>query len=112
MSEQLRILVVEDEPSISRVVMKILEPRGYVVLLATSADEARPLLAAIGDGFHCALIDVGLPDVYGVDLAKEIRAAHPSVPIILMTGARDPFPPVFGVLLKPFTPEELIAAVA
>ena len=65
------ILIVDDEPTINKVVQDILEPEGYEVISATSAKEALSLLKKTK--VDLALLDHFMPGMTGVDLLEEIR---------------------------------------
>jgi CheY-like chemotaxis protein len=77
-----RVLVVDDDPAITRVLGMSLTARGYVVDLASSGTAALNLL---GSGPDLILLDIGLPDVDGLDLIARIRAGS-DVPIIVISA--------------------------
>src|SRR5450755_4299818 len=81
-----RIMVVEDEPLIRLFVVDILEDAGFAVVEAASAAEAIRQLGSGSLPFDAAIIDVGLPDKRGDDLAEELRAARKDLPIVIATG--------------------------
>lgn len=77
-----RILVVDDEPQIGRMLKTQLEARGYDVVHVTSGGEA---LVSVGDQPpDLVLLDVGLPDMTGVDVCRRLREWS-NVPIIFLT---------------------------
>ena len=80
------ILLVEDEPPLLRLAARALRGAGYNVLTASSAEEALELLE--GDGpVPCALVsDVVMPGLDGLALAAELRARHPGLPVLLVSG--------------------------
>jgi len=80
------ILVVEDEFVVSFFIRTLLEERGLQVALATTAAEALPLIEQLGPSLAAAIIDVGLPDTPGDRLVTPIRAALPTLPILIATG--------------------------
>lgn len=84
--EPRRLLVVDDEAGIHRAVARILSPR-YAIESAYSAEEA--LRAAGAQPFDVALVDVRMPGEDGFSLLRRLRAAHPDVDVILMTGSVD-----------------------
>ncbi len=112
------VLVVDDEPSITEICRGFLEPSGYRVLAATSADEAREILGA--EPVDVVLSDHAMPDATGVDLLAEVRERWPGVVGILYTGVMDPKiaeeattrAQVFRFLVKPFPAAVLRNAVA
>lgn len=78
-----RLLLLEDDLSLGAALQEGLEAKGYQVEWAKSCSEARKLAAAAP--FELAVLDVGLPDGSGFDLAGELRTRSP-VPIIFMTA--------------------------
>lgn len=112
------VLCVEDSDVSARVVTRILETRGAAVVTAGSGEDAGRL--ALEHRPDVVLLDLHLPDMSGEDVVRRL-AARPetrSVPVVVMTGGADErcFEAlaalgVRGVLEKPFTPDELAAAV-
>ncbi len=81
-----RLLLVEDEPEVLKVVEAILSHAGYQVKTATSGDEAFETWSADGD-FDLLITDVVMPGrMQGTQLAKKLRQMDPKLPIILMSG--------------------------
>jgi len=79
-----KILVVDDEPSILRLLEEALTQWGYQVKCAASGDEA---LAAIrGDLFDAVLTDIRMPEMSGLDLLREIKRHDDSIEVVMMTG--------------------------
>jgi CheY-like chemotaxis protein len=82
-----RILVVDDEPDIVRVVVKIMEARGHQV--ATARDGLEALDRIAGDPPDVVILDLNLPRLDGYEVCKRIkgdaRTAH--VPVVMMTAA-------------------------
>ena len=81
-----RVLLVEDEVLIQLLATDYLERAGFKVDTAGSATEAMNKLALIPGGVDAVIIDIGLPDRRGDDLAREILAMYSSLPILLATG--------------------------
>lgn len=110
------ILVVDDDPRITDLLRRILAFEGYSVNVASSGDEA--LRKALERPPDLIVLDIMLPGVDGLEVARRLRAAGDSVPILMLT-ARDAVPNrVEGLeagaddyLVKPFAPEELVARV-
>jgi DNA-binding response OmpR family regulator len=112
-----KALVVEDEALVAMIAEDYLEAIGFTPLCVDTATDALAALAA-GD-FSLAVIDVGLPDMRGDDLAVQARQLAPDLPIILASGfdsvdlrrrfAGDPGVTVLG---KPYTERDLRAAIA
>lgn len=84
---QPRVLLVEDDYLTGRGCARQLERDGCEVVVAPDARNARSLAAT--RRWSAAVIDIGLPDGSGVDLAKEMRGSAPELPILLFTGRED-----------------------
>lgn len=112
-----RILLVEDEDRIARVLQLELEHDGYEVSIAKDGRSGLEL-ALNGDGFDLILLDIMLPELSGLEVLRRIRQTNSSIPIILLT-ARDTVPDrVSGLdqgandyVTKPFAIEELLARI-
>ena len=119
--EQLgRVMVVDDEPDIRKVVRLHLEKANFEVIEASNGEDAIKLLNA-GDNpvyVDAIICDIRMPKVNGIDAINYFRTQYPSVPIIVLTG----FPDVkmatsfmqHGVvdyLVKPVEREALVTAV-
>ena len=109
------VLVVDDEPKITRLVGDYLDQAGLRVLEAASGDDALRLV----DDEHPDLVvlDLGLPDIDGLDVLRLIRAQS-SVPVVILTARSDETDLVVGLelgaddyVIKPFGPKELVARV-
>ncbi len=110
-----RILLVEDEAAIAQTVLYALREEGHVPVHCLTAGEA--LDAAQRDGFDLAILDVGLPDLGGFALCRQLRA-HGDLPVIFLTARQAEADRVLGFELgaddyitKPFSPRELVARV-
>lgn len=111
-----RIAVVDDEPTIARVVRELLEPEGYDV---RTFGEPRAAFGALLEApAHVLVVDYNMPRCTGAELVRELRAHHdgPSAPAILITGARNDVPmvdraPFEAILEKPFKPAHLTKVV-
>ncbi len=115
-----RILVVEDERAVRKVVVNTLSKAGFVVLAAASAAEGGRLIrrhlesrAPSGLPLDLLLTDVVLPDANGVELARKARAQLPTVKVLYMTGhaAKTGGALDHPVLPKPFSSRRLLAEV-
>ncbi len=110
-----RILVVEDEPSILDNIVYSLETEGFEPHGCATGGEAQ---AALQRGeFALVVLDVGLPDMLGFELCKEVRR-HSNVPIIFLTARAAEIDRIVGLqiggddyVVKPFSPRELCARV-
>lgn len=78
----LKVLVVEDEPSIRLTVAEFLRRDGYEVAAAPDLEAA----AALDEGVDVAVVDVNLPDGSGIDLLRRLGQREPYVPVIIITG--------------------------
>jgi two-component system cell cycle sensor histidine kinase/response regulator CckA len=108
------ILVVDDTDVVRKSVARCLRRRGYLVLEASSADEALALLATNGNQLDLVLADLVLPTMSGVELIAEVQRCFPAMGFAYMTGhfgssARfeSSFKVGTEVLVKPFTPSSL-----
>jgi signal transduction histidine kinase/CheY-like chemotaxis protein len=114
----LRVLTVDDEPMMTRAVVRMLKPSGHVVTVAGSGEEALEKLA--GQAFDVVVSDVGMGSgMNGWDLADEVKRRWPNVRVLLATGwgaAIDPAEArargVEAVLNKPYRPVDLLHALA
>jgi PAS domain S-box-containing protein len=81
-----RILVVEDDPDIARLLSMILENEGYGVRVARTAGEAKEMLAA--GRFDCMTLDLGLPDQSGISLLQELRCREETanLPVVVVSA--------------------------
>ena len=79
-----KILVVDDEPSILRLLQEALSQWGYQVSCASTVEEALVTLGT--ELFDAALTDIRMPDMSGLDLLREIKKQDESIEVIVMTG--------------------------
>jgi len=84
------VLVVDDEALIRWSLSEALTESGYVVRLAASGREARAALASFDGEPVVVILDLRLPDVADLSLLRDIRAARPDVPVIVMTAHGGP----------------------
>jgi CheY-like chemotaxis protein len=80
------ILVVDDEPAVLTLCQRMLQSGGYGVVTASSGEAALSLAGNDQHAIDLALLDVMMPGMNGIELASRLRAAHPKLPIVLMTG--------------------------
>jgi len=109
---QLRILVVDDEPSIRTAIVATLETAGSMVVAVSSGSGARE--ACRRSGFDVAIVDVRIGDENGIDLLAALLAEAPWMKVVVVTGFASIDLAVsaiqrgaFNFLPKPFTPEQL-----
>lgn len=87
MSENLHILIVDDDRSMANTLRDIFKVKGYEAEVAYSGPEA---LDKMKEGhFNCVLTDIKMPQMNGVDLYRAIKAAQPELPVVLITGYSD-----------------------
>ena len=110
-----RILVVEDEMEIARVVRDYLVDAGFDVTVAGTGEAA--LASVRGARPDLVVLDLGLPGVDGLDVARELTAAS-GTPIVMLTARGDETDRIVGLelgaddyVVKPFSPKELVARV-
>ena len=116
---QKRILVVDDESRICRLLQEYLECYGYEVLTETSGQQA--LIRATEQPPHLVILDLRLPDLHGYQVCQELRKQFHSwtMPILMLTAMDRPVDQLRGFefgadgyMHKPFALEELRKTVA
>lgn len=112
------VLVVDDELSLLRTVTRVLARSGYQVLQASSGEEALRVAAAHAGPVDLLLTDVSMPGIGGRELSAKFSSAHPSVPIVFMSGQTDDVTLLHEIrvnnvdfLRKPFGVEEILSKV-
>jgi CheY-like chemotaxis protein len=109
------VLVVDDEPLVRRALGRALASRGFVVLEASSGEEALAVVSARGGKVDLLLSDVVMSGMRGAELVKRFRAACPARPALLMSGYPEGrFAEALeadGYLQKPVATEALARAV-
>jgi phosphoserine phosphatase RsbU/P len=83
-----RVLVVDDEEPLARVMARTLKSRGFECDVALSGAEARKLVE--GKEYAIALLDVRLPDESGYELLEELRSIRPDTAVVMISGVDDP----------------------
>jgi DNA-binding response OmpR family regulator len=109
------ILVVEDDDAIAAGLARVLDSQGYPVRRVAAG---LPALNADLDGTGLVLLDLGLPDIDGIDVCRRLRAANPELAILIVTARDQELDIVAGLdagaddyLVKPFKLSELLARV-
>lgn len=114
----LRVCVVEDDPSVRRVIVRVLRRAGHTVVQAETGDEALDRVAD-SEGLDVLLTDAGLPGASVGDVIAAFRRHHPEGAVLVVSGHEEGRLPgreagwgdhVF--LRKPFSSDELLAALA
>jgi two-component system response regulator PhoP len=112
----MRLLVVEDEDELRRQLVNYLGQQGYIVDSTTDGKEA----AFMGreNPYDLAVIDIGLPQLSGVDVIKQLRAQNKNYPVLILTARGNWQDKVEGLeagaddyMVKPFHNEELKARI-
>ena len=108
-----RVLIVDDEPPIRKLLRMGLTAQGYQVLEAPDGGTALDLIAEKPD---LVILDLGLPDMQGLDLLRTIRARNDRVPIVVLSSRGDEAAKVQALdmgaddyVTKPFGTDELLA---
>jgi CheY-like chemotaxis protein len=113
------ILVVDDEPSVVNTLAMVLEQAGYSVLTANTGQEAIDIVAGVA--VDLALVDVDMPRMNGISLAREIRKRLAECKIILISGAPGASELIdaalaegveFDVVAKPVPPADLLEQIS
>lgn len=114
-SELGNILVVEDEPAIAETIIYALGTEGFQTVWKTTGRAALEVLTT--QAVSLVVLDVGLPDMNGFDVCRELRRNH-AVPVIFLTARDGEVDKVVGLELgaddyvaKPFSPRELTARI-
>ena len=115
MSPNRKILIVEDDQDISRVIKDYLILNSYEVRVASSGIEALQAIAA--DNPEFIILDIMLPDIDGIELCRQIRENNP-VPILILSARGSDTDKVLGLgfgaddyMTKPFSLRELLARI-
>jgi two-component system response regulator ResD len=115
MSETIKLLVVEDEERIRRLLKMYLEREGYEVEEAENGEVALQL--ALEFEYNCILLDIMMPEKDGIEVMTELRM-HKETPIILLTAKGEEANRVEGFelgaddyIVKPFSPREVVLRV-
>ena len=112
----MRILAIEDEPAILRMLERGLTAAGHQVLTADNGEDGAIL--ALEEGIDVVLLDIGLPELDGYEVLSRIRGRMPELPVLMLTARDDIDNKVRALdrgaddyLTKPFAFEELLARV-
>ncbi len=118
MDEQgVRVLVVDDEEPVRRIVTRVLEKSGYSCSAAADVAEARHFLA--GEEYAVCFTDMTMPGASGLDLLEELAVSYPDVATVMVTGVDDPQLAeralevgAYGYIVKPFEANEILINMA
>jgi two-component system catabolic regulation response regulator CreB len=110
-----RVLIVEDEQAIADTLIYALGTEGFATEHRLLGGEALELLAA--GGIDLVVLDIGLPDMNGFDVCRELRSRNP-IPVLFLTARGDEIDRIVGLelgagdyVVKPFSPREVAVRV-
>ena len=110
------VLVVEDESTIADVIRRYLVAAGFTVATTGSGRDAQAIIRR--DRPVAVVMDIGLPDLDGLSVCQQMRAAGDWTPVIFVTARDEDVDRILGLelggddyLVKPFNPRELVARV-
>ena len=113
---QQRILVLDDDPMIRRLVRDKLDHAGFAVLTAASGQEALDVIARHGLP-HLAIVDIMMPGMDGFEFCRTVQE-YADLPVIMLTAVDEEETIIRGIeqyaedyIIKPFSPRELVARV-
>jgi DNA-binding response OmpR family regulator len=111
-----RLLLAEDDEGIREPLTRALRREDYAVDAVADGEEAA--IRGVDEDYDLLLLDLGLPNVDGLEICRRVRAAHPRVPILILTAQTDELDVVEGLdagaddyVPKPFRLAELLARV-
>lgn len=111
----IRVLLVEDEPAIADTLVYALETERFAVTHSLTGQDA--LSAAAAMPHDLAILDIGLPDMTGLDLCRTLRETS-AIPVLFLTARDGEMDRILGLELggddyvtKPFSPREIVARV-
>jgi len=114
-TRSVHVLIVEDDPRLGRLLQRLMAEERHVVDLAVGGREALELIEA-GGGFDAIVLDVGLPDMDGFEVARRMRASGSRLPILMLTARDGVSDRIAGLdagaddyVVKPFAYEEVAA---
>ncbi len=114
----LKILMVEDDNSVAEMMGMFFKKEGWEQDIAVDGVEAVDMFKENADKYDLITLDLNLPKKDGIQVAKEVRAISPTVPIIMLTARGSESDQVLGLgigadeyVTKPFSPIALIARI-
>jgi two-component system OmpR family response regulator len=116
MSNQIHILIVDDDPEICSLLVRYLSGQGFRTSAASNRAECEYLLSTSEPDL--VVLDVLLPDGSGLDICRGMQERRPRIPVILLTALKEEVDRIVGLeigaddyLGKPFNPRELVARI-
>lgn len=111
-----KILIADDEPSVCKVISRVLASKGMLPEAAHSGAEALALMAA--SGFDAVVLDIKMDDMDGFEVLAKIRETNQDVPVIILSGNNENYSMLLGLesgaddyMTKPFDPSFLAAKI-
>ena len=115
---KLKILMVEDDQSVAEMMGMFFEKEGWSMDVATDGEQAVKMFAENPDQYDLITLDLNLPKKDGIEVAEEVCAISPSIPIIMLTARSSEEEQIQGFnagaddyVSKPFSPLALIARI-
>jgi PAS domain S-box-containing protein len=114
------VLVVDDEEGVREIVEQMLQELGFDTISAVDGREALEVMQRVGDRVSAVLLDLSMPRMGGQETFRHLRAHHPQLPIIMMSGYSEQAvapqvhssgPAMTVFLQKPFVAEDLIGVL-
>ncbi len=119
MSSPAHLFIVDDDAALGKTLMAILTKEGYQAEWVPSGKEMLKRLETAADPLQIALVDLGLPDMHGLDLLKTMRKRRPDMPVLVITGNAGIETAIaalnagaFAYLLKPYNVDEVKSTIA
>ncbi len=116
MQSSVKILLIDDDDALRAACQRLLTESGHQVVAAANAEEGIKLVRS--NGFHLAVVDYRMPGMNGLDFLHLIRAAHPEIEVVLITGYATIEMAVeamrhgaYDYIAKPFEPKQLLEVV-
>jgi DNA-binding NarL/FixJ family response regulator len=115
---RVKVLLVDDDTLVRKGLVHLLKSCVEDAEVGEASDATEALAMLESDGYHVVLADIRLPGRDGLEMLKDIRSAHPDIPVVMLTGYDDPeyvkgalAEGAAGYLLKDSTPEDLTQAI-
>src|SRR6185503_8563677 len=110
-----KILVVDDDALVRNLLQKVLVHAGYEIL---TAENGKLGLERVVASVNMVVLDIGLPDMSGMEVLKKLRETHPQLPVLMLTGENDVQKVVeaiklgaYDYLTKPFENKRLLLTI-
>lgn len=87
MKENLKVLLVDDDPGLLEIFQEALEDLSFVVTTALSGEEGQKILSS--QKYHCLITDISMTGMSGVELVTSLRDAGSEIPVYFITGYSD-----------------------